>query len=200
MWTPTVVGRSLHEQTLRALFATIIAWTILGGTVHSELRPEVGPVSRFLILGEFQGEAVLDRETQLIWERTPSPVETRWANAELLCAMKSVGGRRGWRLPTFFELMTLVDPASHGPTTRPLLPVGNPFTGIGERAYWSSNTQAIEPTKAYTVDFIVGDLAAEQKHSAHRIWCVHAGRIPPPNRNEENIRKEETIWNGHQWS
>ena len=192
MWTSTVVGRSPHKHTLRTLFVTIIGLAILGGTVHSELRPDAGTVSRFLILDAFQGEAVLDRETQLIWERTPSPVETRWANAELLCAMKSVGGRRGWRLPTFLELMTLVDPSSRGTVNRPLLPVGNPFTGIGERAYWSSNTQTIEPTKAYAVDFIVGDLAVEQKRSAHRIWCVRAGHMP--------TRKEEKILNGHQWS
>lgn len=165
----------------------IMLLTILGGTAPPALRSAEGPVHRFLILGEFQGEAVLDRETQLIWERIPSSTETRWENAALLCAMKPVGGRRGWRLPTFFELMTLVDPAGHGGPNRPLLPVGNPFTGIGQQAYWSSNTQATEPTKAYVIDFIAGDVAAEHKHSAHRIWCVRGGSRTSGDRMEESL-------------
>lgn len=194
MGTPTVEGSSQHKHRLRTSFVIFILLTIVGGTAPSALRSAEGPVNRFLVLRESQGEAVLDHDTQLIWERTPSPGETRWGNAELLCAMKSVGGQRGWRLPTFFELMTLVDPAGHGGVHGPLLPVGNPFTGIGEQAYWSSNTQTTEPTKAYVIDFIVGDIAAAHKHSAHRIWCVRGGSASPPQRNEDNHR------GGHQWS
>lgn len=194
MGTPSVAGSSRHQHMLRTSFVAIMLLTILGGTAPPALRSDEGPVHRFVVLGEFQGEAVLDRETQLIWERTPSPTETRWGNAALLCAMRSAGGQRGWRLPTFFELMTLVDPAGYGAANRPLLPVGNPFTGIGGQAYWSSNTQTTEPTKAYAVDFVIGDVAAKHKHSAHRIWCVRGGSTA------SGDRKEETLRNGHQWS
>jgi hypothetical protein len=191
MLTPAVV----EKRRLWTWFVTfILFFTAAGGTAPSALRSDERPVHRFLILGEFQGQAVLDRETQLIWERIPSSAETRWANAGLLCAMKSVGGQRGWRLPTFFELMTLVDPAGHSATTGPLLPAGNPFTGIGEQAFWSSNTLKAESAKAYAVDFLIGDVTAKHKHSAHRIWCVRSGSAPPVQKHEHEHRE------GHHWS
>src|SRR5512135_3011790 len=71
----------------------------------SDPRIEVqAQTSRFQILEEYKGEAVLDTETHLIWERTPSSAETAWANASLRCALTSTGGRLGWRLPSFLEL------------------------------------------------------------------------------------------------
>jgi hypothetical protein len=50
--------------------------------LHSDPRSDVQvQESRFQILEEYKGEAVLDTETHLIWERTPSSAETAWANA-----------------------------------------------------------------------------------------------------------------------
>jgi Protein of unknown function (DUF1566) len=177
----------------RTLFATIIVLTLIGATMPSALRSEEAAVHRFLILGQFQGEAVLDRETQLIWERAPNSIETRWGNAALLCAMRSIGGQRGWRLPTFFELMTLVDPAGLGTTNRSLLPEGNPFTGIGKQPYWSSNTQTAEPTNAYVIDFVVGDVATQHKHSAHRIWCVRSSSTSSNNEEIPGSRGKPSL-------
>src|SRR5690242_14422307 len=65
---------------------------------------------RFRVFSEFNNEAVLDRETGLVWERTPSTQTLQWPNARLLCAQKG-GGRDRWRLPAFNELSSLVDPA-----------------------------------------------------------------------------------------
>jgi hypothetical protein len=50
---------------------------------------------RFQLLKEFSNEAVLDRETGLVWERRPSTASVAWLNARLLCAQKAVGGRAG---------------------------------------------------------------------------------------------------------
>jgi len=194
MWTKKPSAISLTWHRLMTLIGVLVLLTILDGTLPVPLQSHDGPSQRFLILQEFQGEAVFDRETQLIWERTPGPAETRWKNAGVLCALKSVGGRPGWRLPTFFELMTLVDPTRHDPTRTPLLPVEHPFTGIGDQTYWSSNTHATEATKAYAVDFTVGDVAAVHKHMAHRLWCVRGGSLPPADRKEELVRRSP------QWS
>src|SRR5262245_18973181 len=61
---------------------------------------------RFRVLNAFNNEAVLDRETGLVWERSPSTQTLAWSNARLFCAQKAVGGRGGWRLPAFNELAT----------------------------------------------------------------------------------------------
>src|SRR5687768_1954846 len=84
---------------------------------------------RFRVLNEFNGEAILDRETGLVWERRPSAQTVAWPNARLLCAQKSVGGRGGWRLPAFNELASLIDPTVTNPAL-PRLPTGHPFLDV----------------------------------------------------------------------
>src|SRR5262249_11284788 len=61
--------------------------------------------TRFLILIGFSNQAVLDRETGLVWQRSPDTAPTTWLNARKGCINKSVGGvqRKGWRLPAINE-------------------------------------------------------------------------------------------------
>jgi hypothetical protein len=138
------------------------------------------PASRFQILEESKGEAVLDTETQLIWERSPSATETAWANASLRCALTSTGGRLGWRLPSFFELMTLVEPSPLATTNKPRLPAAHPFRGVKADLYWTTNSQDTEPTNAYAIDFLRGDLTSQQKNRTHASWCVRGGTSNAP--------------------
>jgi hypothetical protein len=65
---------------------------------------------RFVVLPDFSNEAVLDRETGLVWERAPNVSPTRyWSDSRQICVNKNVGGRRGWRLPSIHELASLLD-------------------------------------------------------------------------------------------
>jgi hypothetical protein len=107
---------------------------------------------RFQVLQEFNKEAVLDRETGLVWERSPSMQTMAWPNARLFCAQKAVGGRGGWRLPAFFELASLVDPSVQ--TVGALrLPSGHPFLNVQADDYWSSTTFVDEPGFVLMVGF-----------------------------------------------
>jgi hypothetical protein len=58
-------------------------------------RKIINAQERFRVLSEFNNEAVLDRETGLVWERTPNSQAVQWSNARLLCAQKVVGGLVG---------------------------------------------------------------------------------------------------------
>src|SRR6266446_7070038 len=71
------------------------------------------------------GAAVLDRETGLVWEQSPSTSTFTWEDAQIHCNQLTVGNRIGWRLPTLQELASLVDgdPAN---TSSPRLPPGHP--------------------------------------------------------------------------
>ena len=148
------------------------------------------PGSRFQILEEYKGEAVLDTETLLIWERTPSSTEAAWANASLRCALTSTGGRLGWRLPSFFELMTLVEPPPRAAATKPSLPTGHPFHGVRTDPYWTTSSQDIEPGNAYTVDFLRGDVAIQRKTRPHAWWCVRGGTVNAPSTSSRSQPQE----------
>jgi len=138
------------------------------------------PVQRFLVMTDWNSEAVLDRETGLVWEKTPTstPVAnpTSWLNARLTCANKSVGGRKGWRLPSIPELASLIDP---NVTPGPTLPPGHPFTtGVQSADYWSATTNADDPTgAAWFVFFGDGGVGLDGKTGidTFRAWCVRGG-------------------------
>ena len=132
-----------------------------------------------LVMGD---EAVLDRETGLVWERSPSTDNANWAAQRGNCANKLVGGRKGWRLPAFHELATLIDPSVPG--FGPLLPAGHPFTNVQvTSAYYSATTSATNPdNNAWGASFFgSGDVGAVGKAPAVRglAWCVR-GLSPAP--------------------
>lgn len=86
--------------------------------------------SRFLcVMGD---EAVLDRETGLVWEKAPSAVLYDWYGAVRRCQRSSIGGRQGWRAPKIEELRSLLDETS-------LLPAGV-FDNVQlDGYYWSTS-------------------------------------------------------------
>jgi hypothetical protein len=137
---------------------------------------------RFKLLNDFNDEAVLDRETGLVWERQPSNQTFAWSNARLLCAQKAVGGRGGWRLPAFNELASLVDPTVTNPAM-PRLPAGHPFQNVQPGMYWTATLFAEEPGFAMAVNFsfVAGSDAPIGVNDANinggpkYVWAVRGG-------------------------
>jgi hypothetical protein len=171
---------SLTRSTLGVLGGMVLLSVPVVGFPSDQRIDVQVHTARFQILEEYKGEAVFDIETHLIWERSPSSVETAWANASLRCALTSTGGRLGWRLPSFFELMTLVEPAPPATANRPSLPAGHPFRGVRADPYWTISSQDTEPTNAYAIDFLRGDVTSQRKNQAHAWWCVRGGPVNSP--------------------
>lgn len=153
---------------------------LLGTVVGAESPAHLSQTGRFAILDTFQEEAVLDRTTQLIWERSPNSSEVTWSTAQTRCGLKTVGGYAGWRLPSFIELMTIIEPSSHQPSSLPALPAGHPFQDVKAVAYWTNDASSSEPGQAYTVDLLHADVAPRQKSQPHPLWCVRGGITDRP--------------------
>ncbi len=102
----------------------------------------------FVSVPELNNEAVLDRETGLIWEKSPSTDNMDWNNAVYYAYNKKVGGRKGWKLPTVEELLSLVD-TSNSPT----LSSGHPFESVQRALYWLATTDTEDVGEAWHVDF-----------------------------------------------
>ncbi len=134
---------------------------------------------RFVVLSNWNSEAVLDRESGLVWERSPDPApRQRWSTAVMGCVFKSTGGRFGWRLPTIQELLSLATPDASG---EPHLPAGHPFVLSAAAGYWTSTTSGFPPDggtleSAWGMDFTRGDFLAFLKSSDDlNAWCVRGG-------------------------
>jgi hypothetical protein len=140
---------------------------------------QIPAAQRFIVLSNWNNEAVLDRETGLVWERTPDTGIRVWSAAIGHCNFHAaIGNRLGWRLPSLQELGTLVDKSQSSPA----LPAGHPFQGIlgggpGGSDFWSATTLVSEsnPGFAIAIDFLNGEVSAASKTNtnvASRSWCV----------------------------
>ena len=130
--------------------------------------------TRFIVLTNMNSEAVLDRETGLVWEQSPNTSTFDWNGASSHCVGLSKGGRKGWRLPTIQDLATLIDPTQSNFT----LPPGHPFSNVlTSSAYWSASTSADNAALAWVVLFIDGSMFTNFKSGIFPslAWCVRGG-------------------------
>ena len=135
--------------------------------------PAIADCPRFLVLTNWDNEAVLDKETGLVWERSPALTTHTWSDARFQCTGRATGNRKGWRLPAIHELASLMHPsvASPGPT---LLP-GHPFLTVQSADYWSATSSAEFPTSAWGVVFSIASVIIADKTFGSHVWCVRGG-------------------------
>lgn len=126
---------------------------------------------RFVVLPAFNNEAVLDRNTGLVWERSPIRESNYWFGGQYSCLTATTGGQMGWRMPTISELSSLIDITA----TNPALPAGAPFD-IGQQAFfWTATRRVFFDDIAWGVnvrDGAVDDYEFSLKAST---WCVRGG-------------------------
>jgi len=157
----------------------------------------------------FGGAGYCDRETGLVWEAAPGDTDTQsgegfideadrtsFNNARAHCAWKAVGGKKGWRLPSFHELASLVDPNNvNVPGGPPALPPDHPFSDIQASGYWTATEDTFEfiitlfkdeppegkqmgggsYNRAWIVYFNTGAVATGDKLDQNYVWCVRGG-------------------------
>ena len=126
------------------------------------------------------GLAVRDNETGLVWQRFVSPEPPpfnvySWDHARN-CSGSALGNRMGWRLPSFPELASLIEP-SEGQGLGP--PSGQdihfrisiPRSAIGRRRIKAN------PNVAYLVSFHIDTYGVTRSDKAQRFkrWCVRGG-------------------------
>jgi hypothetical protein len=132
---------------------------------------------RFIVLANWSSAAVLDRETGLVWERSPATFTTQWAQGHTFCRGGSTGSRFGWRLPTINELFSLKDPAV---TAAPFLPAGHPFT-VQASDYWSANTFEGNTLSAWFIRLSVDNSPLQENKGIVKLhWCVRGGQSTDP--------------------
>jgi hypothetical protein len=141
---------------------------------------------RFVVLTDWNNEAVLDRETGAIWQQSPSSQSQDWFSASVNCLLTTGGGRAGWRLPTVQELLSLIDFSSATPS----LPPGHPFGNVQIGSlYWSVTSSGFDANTVFLVRFNgdenFGNVSARvafgnrSAGSALR-WCVRGGEAVSP--------------------
>jgi len=139
---------------------------------------------RFIVLANWNSDAVLDRETGLVWERTPGAGTRSRFNAVIYCQERKTGGRMGWRLPKAEELFTVIEPSAiPNPLATsippvPALPAGHPFVNAG--ATFMSGSVLGAPFTATDGGFISVSIELgiiqtfSSNFTGYRTWCVRS--------------------------
>jgi hypothetical protein len=185
--TDTSAGRRWSKNNLRnkAKAASIPTWQITQDPTKLSVKwVDHAPNPRFAIYDpgtptDTTDDVVLDKETELIWQRNPEKITGDWVQVNYWAYNNFQVGRHGWRLPTAEEFGSLgVD------NTSDCLPVGHPFIGVlGDMdVYWTQTTDRNNGANAYVCycsdmgpgmeDFQMG---GDAKTNVHIFWFVRGG-------------------------
>jgi Protein of unknown function (DUF1566) len=179
-----VIGGLLSLSLLvgAALIASLAQAATSNGPYYAEPAwdQKLPAATRFVVLLDWNSQAVLDRETGLVWEKSPSTLLHSWVSAREQCLFRDTGNRRGWRLPSMPELASLVEPFVI--SGAPKLPSGHPFENIDNEnvassGYWSATTNANITGNAWYVAFHASSGIPSQtiKNGVLHAWCVRGG-------------------------
>jgi hypothetical protein len=163
------------RQTLRA--------TLAASAVVATLARADAPGDQYNLFNG-NSDIIQDVRTGLTWQREPSPTAVSFTDAAIACQALSLDTfTSGWRVPSYKELLTLVDEAPHVEYEGGVLVTkwidGNAFLGDARspvllHAYWTSSAYpGTPPMSAYTVDFSSGTSLALSMTMLEYVRCVH---------------------------
>ena len=131
---------------------TIVYLLLLSGTLFAQSKPDV----------------VLDERNHIYWQDNTESAQSSedWEDALSYCHTLTLDGLQGWRLPTFRELLSIVDFGRVNPA------VLRVFAHTAEGTYWTSTPFAANVSRAWTIDFRSGVTYYSYKSTNHAMRCV----------------------------
>lgn len=140
------------------------------------------------IIKDPQTTIVYDTERKLMWYDTALPEQTMtWAEAQTYCQNFSFGTMTEWRLPTRFEVRSLVSNLQGKVSEKPY--IRKSFTSAPLYSVWTATTSPDFETFAAFVDFSTGYDDFQEKSSQHHVRCV---RSWVETKNPIGIKEDET--------
>jgi hypothetical protein len=135
-------------------------------------------------------EAILDKETGLLWERRPSGNGLPWESARAACAEKIIAAQKKWRLPSLSELRSLVDDSQ----ANPALPAQHPFEGVLNFGFWTKSEYSANVDQAWMISLGDATESPQTKDRRGLAWCIRIAHPPAdiPNRAEPDKSVGET--------
>ncbi len=114
-------------------------------------------------------QTVTDHNSGLIWMKSDDGTGRTWQAAADYCNGLAFAGQSDWRLPTRFELDSIVDYGRVFPAINPVFTCQSSF-------YWSAPPYAGDPVYAWGIYFNDGGDHWLDKINKYYVRCVRAGR------------------------
>jgi len=131
-----------------------------------------------------QAGTVIDNNTGLVWEQSPSENEYTWDDAHNHCDdlnSANYGGKNNWRVPNPLEFMTIVDNSTYNPATN------SNFTNMPSDSsayFWTSaefkgNTSYAYAFKPYYGSYYGFNSDSYLKTNTYKVLCVSGEEMQP---------------------
>jgi len=135
-------------------------------------NPEAAKAPRFEVTEADGGDLVTDRLNGLMWMRAPhllagNDQAMTWRSARAFSEQVSFGAFRDWRLPTYAELLSMIEFGQ-----LPTLPDGHPFIGIKEGFYWAVEEHPVGVQGAAGTLLNLGKDVLGMKPPLGNVWLV----------------------------
>lgn len=114
--------------------------------------------------------AIRDAASKLIWEDTPHVAKKGLDHKEAAayCSSLRAAGLKGWRLPSLFELQSIVDYRRYKPA------IMKGFQNIStDDSYWTNTKYAGSSDQYWVIDFEDGALKKATEIYDRFVRCVH---------------------------
>jgi len=133
-----------------------------------DMYSDIIPSDRYLDNGD---GTVTDVCTKLTWEKSPPAMQIPFDAATKHCAKLDKAGFQDWRLPTEFELLSMIDYSGKAP--------GKDFPADLWNGAWSSSSVSDFADHAWTFLFPGGTTHTFTK-MGRRAWCVRGASLGEP--------------------
>ncbi len=114
------------------------------------------------------GEVVVDTKLNLMWQDNSEvkTVKKKWKEAKKYCQNLSLAGFSDWRLPSYDELLSVVDYDRYDTAIMPS------FKNVTSSGYWSSSVARFSSKEAWNVLFRNGYAGYGPKSYLYYVRCV----------------------------
>lgn len=163
--------KQIRKQPSAALAMALAGLSIATSAGAADLRDwgrKIDASQRFVVLSQFNNQAVLEKETQLVWQAVAGPYVS-WGDAHLYCLRATTGGRIGWRLPTYPEIASVV--ATHDSPQG----MSSVFSGVPAGGYWTATENPSNAAAAFRIilpNGFVNSFTGQLKGISNRYLCV----------------------------
>lgn len=138
-----------------------------GDAFHGQDGHTYGPQPAYQDNGD---GTVTDLSTGLVWQKTGDGYTGTWNIAINYCDDLTLGGQSDWRLPEYWELLSLVD---YGKLTSPT--INTDYFSSTSGGYWTSTIYSSSPTYRWQVYFQTGSTSYTHYTNSARTRCVRGG-------------------------
>ncbi len=115
-----------------------------------------------------RGSVVTDKINHIYWQDNLSSKLSSedWDDAIIYCDKLALDGMTNWRLPTFWELLSITDYNKVDPAVKSY------FDEVAMGTYWTSTDFSASKARAWTIDFRTGKTYYNYKTTNHAVRCV----------------------------